>query len=442
MGRRRPWIGMTLAAATAPVVALLSAAAPAQAQNLGAHWVFTETGSPPSVLHDTSGNGNDGRPRGGIVGDGGGYTFDGTGRVEVPDSPTLNPGKADFSFSVTLSTKLPASGTDYDILRKGFASTGGGEFKVEILNVKGVAQAFCLVKDTNKHTARVRSTGASLADGRSHTITCAKTSTKVTVTVDARAPRSGTASGGLGNVANSAPLTIGAKADSGGDWLRGRMTDARVGFTGSAPAPTQPEPSGDVGAHWGFNETGQPPSVLADDSGNRNDGRPRGGIVGTGSAYSFNGKTGLVEVPDSPTLDPGTAGFTSTVRITTSLPASGAHYDVLRKGLGSTSGGQFGLQLVNANGVARPVCFVEDSAGHKATIRGSGDTLADGQAHTITCRKTSTGLTVTVDGGSSRTRTVSAGLGSVSNASSLVLGATRPSGGNWFAGSIADATLE
>jgi hypothetical protein len=201
---------------------------PPPSGGFGAHWTFTEVGSPPPVLTDVSGNGNDGAPQGGIVGDGTKYTFNGTGRVEVPDDPSLNPGTANFSYTVTFTTKLPASGTDFDVMRKGFASTSGGEYKVEVLNVNGVAKAFCLVKDTNKHVARIRGGGPTLADGKTHTVTCSKTSTGVTIKVDGQSPRTGTVSGGLGSVSNGAPLTIGAKADSGGDWFIGTLSDASL----------------------------------------------------------------------------------------------------------------------------------------------------------------------------------------------------------------------
>lgn len=449
MGRRMR-TGLVVVAAGIPAIAASWVAGPAQAAGFGAHWVFNEVGSPPSVLHDVSGNGNDGRPVGAIVGDGSGFTFNptgtsgdsGTGRVAVPDSATLNPGTADFSYAVTVVTAVPTTGTDYDLLRKGYASTSGGEFKVEILRTStGGAKAFCLVKDTSGHTGRVSSKGVSLADGQPHTITCTKTSTHVTVTVDNLSPRAGSSvTGGLGDVSNGAPLTIAAKADSGGDWFHGRMTDAAL-TAESAPAPPPPPPSGGSGAHWSFDETGTPPAELVDDSGNGNNGHPQGGIVGDGAAYTFDGSTGLVTVPDSASLDPGTADFSTTVKVTTGLPATG-RYEVLRKGVGSTRGGEYGLEVVNANGAARAVCLVKDGAGHSASIRSGGGTLADGQEHTITCAKTSTSLTVTVDGGSARTKTASGGLGSVDNAAPLVFGAIGASGGSWFAGSIGDATVK
>jgi hypothetical protein len=222
-------------ARTGVLVALLgagtfaaTATSPAQADGLRAHWGLDETGSPPAVAADDSGNGNDGQPMGGVVGDGSAFTFDGTGRVIVPDSPSLNPSTDDFSYTVTFTTGLPAAGTDYDLLRKGFAKTRGGEYKVEVLNVNGAAKGFCMVKDSLKTVARIRAGKGTLADGATHTITCAKTATGVSITVDSAATKTRTVSAGLGTVTNNADLTLGAKAASGGDWFTGSLVDATI----------------------------------------------------------------------------------------------------------------------------------------------------------------------------------------------------------------------
>jgi hypothetical protein len=201
---------------------------PAGAAGLRAHWALSEQGSPPSVADDDSGNGNDGTPFGGVGGDGDSFTFDGTGRVVIPDAPDLNPGTDDFSFSVTFTTTLPPVGTDYDLLRKGFARTRGGEYKVEVINVKGKAKGLCLVKDSLKHSGSIRLGGRTLANGKPHTITCSKTANGVTIAVDGLTPRTRTVTGGLGVVGNGAALTLGAKDAAGGDWFVGRLIDASV----------------------------------------------------------------------------------------------------------------------------------------------------------------------------------------------------------------------
>jgi len=200
----------------------------ARADGLRGHWALDELGSPPAVAVDDSGNGDDGLPSGGVVGDGSAFAFNGTGRVVIPNAPSLNPGTDDFTYSVTFTTGLPAVGTDFDLLRKGFAKTSGGEYKVEVLNVNGLAKGFCMVKDSLKQIARIRAGRGSLADGGRHTITFAKTGTGVSITVDSLATRTRTVTGGLGTVANTADLTLGAKAASGGDWFTGSLVEATI----------------------------------------------------------------------------------------------------------------------------------------------------------------------------------------------------------------------
>jgi hypothetical protein len=205
------------------------------AQSYRAHWALDELGSSKAL--DSSGNGNDGTNFH-IVGDGSGYTFNGTNaRVIVPNAASLNPGSTSFSFGVTLTMTAPPtpSKETYDVLRKGLVSTRGGDYKLEIMNSGGKAVAHCVVRTirTNgtKVLASVTST-ASLADGRPHTVACAKSATGITVTVDSLPARTKTYSGGLGSVSNNANLGLGAKPennpDTGYDWFKGVLSDAWV----------------------------------------------------------------------------------------------------------------------------------------------------------------------------------------------------------------------
>jgi hypothetical protein len=227
-------------AATFAVAALLSlAAAPramaADGQSYRAHWSLDEMGSPIAV--DSSENGNDGTNYH-VVGDGAGYTFNGVdSRVIVPTAGILNPGAADFSWGVTLSMAQPPSplGETYDVLRKGLVTTKGGDYKLEVKNVKGKALARCVAKtwrsDGTKVLAAIQGT-TTLADSRAHVVTCTKTSTSITLKVDFLTPRTKTFSGGLGSVSNTANLALGAKAEStastGFDWFEGVLFDAWV----------------------------------------------------------------------------------------------------------------------------------------------------------------------------------------------------------------------
>jgi hypothetical protein len=218
-------------------VACVSLTAPGAlaAQTYRAHWALDEVGGSKAL--DSSGNGNDGT-NAHAVGDGSGYAFNGTNaRVIVPNAASLNPGSASFSFGVTLTMTSPPtpSNETYDVLRKGLVSTRGGDYKLEIMNSGGRAVAHCVVRSfrTNgtKVLASVTST-ASLADGRPHTVGCAKSATGITVSVDSLPARTKTYPGGLGSVSNTAALGLGAKPevnpDTGYDWFKGVLWDAWV----------------------------------------------------------------------------------------------------------------------------------------------------------------------------------------------------------------------
>lgn len=224
----------TTPVALAAVLAL--GAPPASAETTyRAHWTLDEVGSPTAF--DSSGNGNNGTNHS-IVGDGSGYTFNGeNSRVLVRSSPSLNPGFSNVSWGVTLSMTSPPQplGETYDVLRKGLASTAGGNYKVEVKNVKGKAIARCVSKSVRsngtKVTAAIQGT-TNLADGQQHAVSCAKTSTGITLYVDSLAPRTKVISGGLGSVSNTADLALGAKAEAsaktGFDWFAGVIYDAWV----------------------------------------------------------------------------------------------------------------------------------------------------------------------------------------------------------------------
>jgi hypothetical protein len=226
-------------AAPHAAAASLSLAAPHAAaagdQSYRGHWSLDEIGI--ATAFDSSGNGNDGTDYN-VVGDGAGYTFNGVdSRVVVPTSGSLNPGWADFSWGVTLSMTQPPSplGETYDVLRKGLVTSKGGDYKLEVKNVKGKALARCATKsfraDGTKVLAAIQGT-TTLADGHPHVVTCTKTSTSITLRVDSLTPRTKTFSGGLGSVSNTSNLGLGAKAETtastGFDWFRGVIFDAWV----------------------------------------------------------------------------------------------------------------------------------------------------------------------------------------------------------------------
>ena len=209
------------------VAAVVVLAGPAFAAT-AAHWAMDE---PPesTVMIDDSGNGNNGTLEN-VVANGGFYTFNGTtSRVVVPDNPngSLDPRTTDFSYSATVRTTIVPDDVvgDYDLLRKGLGSTKGGYFKVELYpnSANTKARALCQAQGSTGAAKLVGSTN--LADGAWHTILCEKKPSAFNMYVDG--VLKGTKAVTIGSIANSAPLTLGAK-HIGGDWFQGDMDDATL----------------------------------------------------------------------------------------------------------------------------------------------------------------------------------------------------------------------
>jgi Carbohydrate binding domain len=209
----------------------------------------------------------------------------------------------------------------------------------------------------------------------------------------------------------------------------------------AAGTPPPPVPSPGVVGHWAFDEPGPTPPQALDSSGNGNHGT-NDNIQADGQAYTFNGTDSRVIVPDSDTLDPSAANFSFGVTLQLSRPpAIGETYDVLRKGVTTTTGGDYKLEIRYSNGKALARCVVKDAQKVAAIIAG-GPNLADDVQHAVTCRRSGSSVSLIVDGATRATKTVAA-LGSVSNAAALAIGAkaegTASTGSDWFLGQIYDA---
>jgi hypothetical protein len=152
------------------------------------------------------------------------YAFNGKSSiVTVPSAAVLNPGSNDFGFTVHVKfSKVPTG--DYDLLRKGLSSTAGGDYKMEIVPGSSGAsgKALCHFKGSTASATKIA--GPNVADGKWHTITCAKTATTIRLGVDGA---NFTKSAAVGSINNSAVLTVGAKS-GGGDWYNGLMDEVSV----------------------------------------------------------------------------------------------------------------------------------------------------------------------------------------------------------------------
>lgn len=194
-------------------------------------------------------------------------------------------------------------------------------------------------------------------------------------------------------------------------------------------------------AYWALDEAGTP-QVAFDANGN-NDGT-NFNIQGTGESYLFNGVNSRVVVPHDPSLNPGAENFSygATISMDQGPPLRDTD-DIIRKGITTSSGGEFKLEIKGTKYGARARCVVKDAVKVVAAIQGTVE-IADGAPHSINCSKTPTGLTIVVDSATPRTRSVS-NLGSVANENRLGLGAkaeqVAQTGWDWFDGTMAEAWL-
>jgi hypothetical protein len=187
-------------------------------------WHMDDTGT---TMRDASAYANHGTLSKVAVGQAGwlnkAFAFSGTPSfVRVPSRSSLNPGTAPFAVTVHVrfSVRPSSSVGDYDLVRKGYSTTTGGHWKVEILQ-SGVA--FCELRGSGAYAGIKGS--VNLADGRWHTIQCKRTSTTVTLVVDG-VSKSVTKS--TGTISNTADVFVGAKKSTGGDQYAGLLDEVTI----------------------------------------------------------------------------------------------------------------------------------------------------------------------------------------------------------------------
>jgi Concanavalin A-like lectin/glucanases superfamily len=207
----------------AGAVGLLAGAGQASAGTVAALWHMNEPAG-STVMVDSSANGNNGtlhNVTAGAAGHSGtAYKFGGgtvKSYVEVPDSPSLNPGAAGINITFWLNTSsLPTSG-DYDLVRKG--AYPGQEYKVELLQNGGIN---CEVQGTSAHV--IVQGGSGLNNGTWHQIQCISNSAGVQLLIDGAVAGSSTKV--AGSISNTSAVEIGAHP--GSDWYKGRLDEVSI----------------------------------------------------------------------------------------------------------------------------------------------------------------------------------------------------------------------
>ncbi len=192
---------------------------------------------------------------------------------------------------------------------------------------------------------------------------------------------------------------------------------------------------GNVVALWHMDETSG--TTMADAAGSHTGtlshitlGQP--GFLN--KAYGFNGSSSYVSVPSASDLNPGSANVSVTIHVNTTAtpPAPPADWDLIRKGLYTTAGGEMKLELQQSG---KASCGFEGSSGYSELV--AGPKINDGQWHTVQCVKTSTAIKIVVDG---TTFSQSAKLGSIGNTAAVVIG-SRP-GSDWYKGLLDESSIQ
>ena len=209
-----------LALGTLVFVLVVLIASPAWAVLLkAADWQMDETSG---QMSDSSGNGNNGTPTD-VIQTGSTYVFNGsTSHVPVPDADSLDPQAND----ITLTARVLVNGgslddDSYDVVRKGFVTTAGGDYKMEIKRTADptVGKLHCFFRGDLASVNKVAN--RDIVDGNWHTLQCVKTSGSVVARVDGR---SYTRTGSAGSIANASAVMVGAKmADPFDDMFDGSM---------------------------------------------------------------------------------------------------------------------------------------------------------------------------------------------------------------------------
>jgi len=225
-----------------------------------------------------------------------------------------------------------------------------------------------------------------------------------------------------------------------GSTLRVQVTatnsDGSASATSNATAVVQASSSSaGIVALWHMDETSG--STMFDSAGAHNGALHtiQLGLPGfAGLAYGFNGSSSYVSVPSASDLNPTASNITITMHLKTTgtPPPPPADWDLIRKGLYTTTGGEFKMEFQQTG---KASCGFKGSSNYAELI--AGPAINNGQWHTIQCVKTASAIKLIVDG---QTFSQSANVGSIANTASVVVGA-RP-GSDWYKGSLDEASIQ
>lgn len=199
----------------------------------------------------------------------------------------------------------------------------------------------------------------------------------------------------------------------------------------------------DTRALWHMDDTN---TTMRDSSTYGNHGQLTDVAVGqppvapdSGTSFGFNGTTSRVVVPDNAdSLDPFDADITVTAWVSLTGPLLDDSYDLVRKGLGSTPGGDWKMEIKNIKrlgAVGKLKCTFRGDVG---VVKTAKPDIINGAPHQLRCIKTATSVIAEVDG---RRFTKSDAAGSIANDSNIMLGSKKP-GDDVYSGRLDEVSVE
>jgi hypothetical protein len=251
--------------------------------------------------------------------------------------------------------------------------------------------------------------------------------------------RCNSAGGACAPIAGATTTTYAVTAVDIGSRLRVAVTGTNSAgvatATSNATATVTPIPpvGGGVVAQWGMNETSG--STMLDSVGAHHGTLHSGVRLGqpgfAGLGYLFSGSS-YVSVPSAADLNPGSSNISITIRMKTTEVPPPEDWDLIRKGLNTSVGGQWKLEYYPS---AQGSCGFLGASGAVSELT-AGPRLDDGAWHTITCNKRSNSIETVIDG---QVFSQSANIGTIDNIDDVIVGA-RP-GSEFFQGFLDEASI-
>jgi hypothetical protein len=160
----------------------------------------------------------------------------------------------------------------------------------------------------------------------------------------------------------------------------------------------------------------------------------------SGTAYGFNGIDSHVRaLADYDSLDPGDQDIRISAWVRLVGPIQDDSYDVVRKGLGTSVGGDWKMEIKNfqnLGAVGKLKCSFRGSSARVSKM--ARPDIMDGAGHHLECIKTATSIIAVVDG---RRYTKTVTVGTIANDGGVIVGA-KVAGDDVFNGDIDEIQVD